>query len=340
MIITGCGRGDSICSFEYNVDRTLGASAQAELENSVERNSDDEDEEDEDKTTTTTTKSANDGDDDGINWSASVMVGATFSAGASTRVRSQIKGSVIFGPGQSLDDLKLRMELNNMGFEMESKIVMGLSAGAEISGVKKIKMGPPLKVGPQTINIPTQVGPIPVMVSMNVQPVARLSLSGEVAASGEFRIENVYHVSYNDMFIELDLINFQASQNLDSITATSSYSDMYTLLLTGSLGFSITAHIGVEVDFMLYETVGVSLAPAMELKLSAAGEVSYLKRWSSSTSLPPGAVTHGCSATACIGGYVDAGLTWIGDDLDEAVDLVREKMGAHRRPPIDDSCLR
>lgn len=331
VIVTGCGSGDSICSFEYNLDRTLGASAQAELENSVERNSDDEDEEEEEKTTMTTTKSANDDDDDGIDWSASVMVGATFSAGASTRVRAQLKGSVIFGPNQSLDDLKLRMELNNMGFDMDSKIVMGLSAGAEISAAKKIKLGPKLPVGPTTITIPTQVGPIPIMVSMNVQPVARLSVSGEVAASGTFTIENVYHVSYSDMFIELDLINFQASQNLDSITATSAYSDMYTLLLTGSLGFSITAHIGVEVDFMLYETVGVSLAPAMELKLSASGEASYLKRWSSSTSLPPAAVSHACSATACIGGYVDAGLAWIGDDLGEAAAAVREKMGSHRR---------
>merc|ERR1719454_2281307 len=149
---------------------------------------------------------------------------------------------------------------------------MGLSAGAEISATKKMKMGPPFKVGPQTITIPTQLGPVPIMVSMKVQPVAKLSVTGEVAASGMFTRENAYHVSYSDMFIELDLMNFQASQNLDSITATTAYSDMYTMLLTGSLGFQVKAHIGVEVDFMLYETVGVSLAPPIELTLAASGE--------------------------------------------------------------------
>jgi len=333
MIVTGCGEGSTSCGFEYNLDRTLGASAGKELEHSAERNSDDEEEE-ETTTTTTTTKAADDSSS-GFDWSASAMVGATFSAGAQTRVHAQIKGSVSYAwdsdDWTDLAEMKLRMELNNMGFQMDSKIVLGLEAGVSLSGTKKMKLCPPFIVGPQTINVPVGAIVMPIMVKMKVQPVANLAISGNVGASGMFTIENVYHEQYSNMFIEFDLLNFATSQNLDDVTVRSSYSDMYTLLLSGELGFELRAHVGVEVDFMLYETVGVTLTPAVETKLSASGSAEYLKRWSTTTVLPPGQLTHACSATACIGGFVDAGLTWIGADLVEDVTTVKEKMGLNRR---------
>jgi len=192
-------------------------------------------------------------------------------------------------------------------------------------------LGPAYKVGPQTINVPIGALVLPIMVSMNVQPVANLEITGNIGASGMFTIENVYHESYNNMFMEFDLLSFATSDNLDDITVTSSYSDMYTLLLAGEIGFELKAHVGVEVDFMLFETVGVTLTPAVETKLSASGEAEYLKRWSTTTVVPPGKLTHACSATACIGGFVDAGLTWIGaDDEEQAVAMVKEKMGLNR----------
>jgi hypothetical protein len=335
MIITGCESSDTTCGFEYNLDQTLGASASTELENSVERNSDPD--EDEDATTTSTTKQAQDVNDNDFNWAASAMVGATFSAGAQTRFTAGFKGSISYGfsgdDWTDLNEMKLRMELNNMGFEMESKIALGLEAGVELSGTQKIKLGPDYKVGPQTINIPVGTTGLvmPVMVSLKVQPVAHLSISGNVAAAGMFTIENVYHMSYSDMFIEFDLMNFATSENLDTITQTEAYSDMYTMLLSGELGFQLRAHIGVEVDFMLYETVGVSLTPAVSTKFSAGGSAEYLKRWSTSTVLPPGQVTHACHMTACIGGFVDAGLTWIGAELADDVASVKEMMGFNRR---------
>merc|ERR1719336_2053365 len=214
---------------------------------------------------------------------------------------------------------------------MESKIVLGLEAAVELSGTKKMKLCPPFIVGPQTINVPVGALVLPIMVSMNVQPVANLEITGNIGASGMFTIENVYHESYNNMFMEFDLLSFATSDNLDDITVTSSYSDMYTLLLAGEIGFELKAHVGVEVDFMLFETVGVTLTPAVETKLSASGEAEYLKRWSTTTVVPPGKLSHACSATACIGGFVDAGLTWIGADLVEDIATVKAKMGLNRR---------
>jgi len=132
------------------------------------------------------------------------------------------------------------------------------------------------------------------------------------------------------MFIQLDLETHEASQNLDSLTATKAYSDMYTLDLAGELGLQISAVLGVEVEFMVYNTIGVALTPAIETKFNVAGEASFKQRWSSSTFVPPIATNYGASATICVGATVETGLAWIGSDdgvaLEDAIAEVKHRL--------------
>ena len=96
--------------------------------------------------------------------------------------------------------------------------------------------------------------------------MATVTAKGSIGAEVEFTIENAATFAFSDIFLELDLSNFKTYQNLDKITATKAYSDMYTLDIGGSVGVEISAVIGIEVEFMLYDTIGVSLTPAIEAK--------------------------------------------------------------------------
>merc|ERR1719242_1297397 len=136
---------------------------------------------------------------------------------------------------------------------------MGLTAGAEFSYENKITLGPELIT---TMMITLQG--IPIMINIKAQPVATVSVSGSIAASAQFTLENVAAFTFSDMFVELDLKTHEVSQNLDALTATKTYSDMYTLDLAGELGLEIKSTLGVEVEFMLYNTIGVALTPPIE----------------------------------------------------------------------------
>jgi len=312
--VVGCGDDDMVCGFTYLLDRKLGIDKNIELGHSVERNNEKDEDDD-----------AEEEEANPAEMSASVSGGVSLSAGASTRATTHIKGSLIWGDSGDWDDIKLKLELLNSGFYVDSKIVVGLTAGAEFSYKKKITMGPELK----KTEIITLQG-IPIMINIKAQPVATVSVTGEISASAQFTLENVAAFTFSDMFIQLDLETHEASQNLDSLTATKAYSDMYTLDLAGELGLQISAVLGVEVEFMVYNTIGVALTPAIETKFNVAGEASFKQRWSSSTFVPPIATNYGASATICVGATVETGLAWIGSDdgvaLEDAIAEVKHRL--------------
>lgn len=119
-------------------------------------------------------------------------------------------------------------------------------------------------------------GYIPVVVAVHAQPVAYITASGELFGTGNI----VYSASgtigfFDELWLDLDLATFKSVHNFDTITApTVNFEEGWEMNLEANVDLQLTAKVGVELSFSLYDVVEVNMLPMVVARVSANGQIS------------------------------------------------------------------
>jgi len=117
--------------------------------------------------------------------------------------------------------------------------------------------------------------PVPVLLEVRVQPVARISVTGSTSGSGSvsFELEQAAKVSLDDLWVEFDTRGarggIKASHNLNNLRIKK------TIALRGSATLTGTVKVGPEITVSI-NGIPLKLFPAVEFKAQGSLEVAYL----------------------------------------------------------------
>jgi len=226
-------------------------------------------------------------------------VGVTMwgSAKATVETRAQIELHLDSNPriGVRFEAPSIRMEAG-VGFDLEANVEIQ-------STEKKIYLSKPKIVFTRAF----MAGPIPVLVSVTAQPVAILSAQGSVDASGSITYKFNGNFGFNEvMYVELGLLDFEASHNFDTITMAEPefINEGFNFDMEMNSEIQLDVKLGVEFAFQLYNAVEFNLLPMIGTKLVAHGGASASGNSNGATG------SASADLTLCLRGEFDSYFDW------------------------------
>jgi len=168
---------------------------------------------------------------------------------------------------------KIRVLIDPPQVDLDAKVE--ISAQLSLTGEgkeKRIELARPVEIFRRVF----MAGYIPVVVAVRAQPVAYISASGELHGTGNIVYSARGTIGFSDdLWLELDLATFNAVQNFDTISApTVNFEEGWEMNLEANVDLQLTAKVGVELSFSLYDVVEVNMLPMVVARVSANGQIS------------------------------------------------------------------
>jgi len=237
-----------------------------------------------------------------------VSGGLTFTAEAGATATFATSAEVGFEISHN-PKMKVKIQPPTLTFEAEATISVDAAIETTIDEIRI-----PLMNRPQAIRtIATLIGPIPVVVVINAEPILLLNIAGSSSSAGSFTYKagGSFDFGEKELSIELDLKTFKATENFKqalNLPTLREFDEGWEFEFEGESSLEITAQLGLEVTFSLWKTIEINVFPHV---LATANAVATIEG-SGSGNFQGGSYEIAGEATleACVGPDFTGNIDW------------------------------